>query len=86
MKKFKSLFWIGFIVVGSPIIIIFFMFIISKLASDKHKEIIEFRTPLYDTIKVEKKVIIYDTVKIEKSVKPKKVVLDSIKVVKDSIN
>lgn len=87
MKKFKSLFWIGFIMMGSPVIITFTMFIVSKLVDNKKGKKMEFKTPLYDTIKVEKKVIIYDTIRIEKIVKPKikKTNLDSVKVIKDTI-
>lgn len=87
MKKFKSLFWIGFIMICSPIIITFTMFIVSKFVSNKQGKKMEFKTPLYDTIKVEKKVIIYDTIRIEKIVKPKikKTYLDSVKVIKDTI-
>ena len=87
MKKFKSLFWFGFIIVGSPIIIIFGMFIMSKIVSDKQSKEMEMKKPLYDTIEVKKTVIVYDTVKVEKivNVKPKKIVVDTNSVRQDTI-
>ena len=89
MKKFKNLFWIGFVVVGAPIFIV----ILSAVSAYfSNREVIsendKIPTTLYDTIKVEKKVIIYDTVRVEKMVIPKKirVIADSNLVVKDTIN
>lgn len=65
MKKFNSLFFMGFTIVmipvGAIIVMMILSFIIPKNGENEYE-----REIIYDTVKVESKVMVYDTVKIEK--------------------
>jgi hypothetical protein len=80
MKKFKSLFYIGFFVLLSPIIIGLFMFILSSISESYEKFPKEEHIIVYDTIKVKVQEKVFDTVKVEKIKWVEKVKIDTISV------
>lgn len=82
MKKFNSLFWTGFTVIMLPAGGILIMVMLSFMSPKMNVDQIPIET-VYDTVKVEKKVLVYDTVKIVKEVKRKNT--DTLRVVKDTI-
>lgn len=67
MSKFNKLFYTGFFMVVSPIVIILTMFLMSSFANRTPEPEPE-QPKFYDTVKVKvkEKVIVYDTVKVEK--------------------
>jgi hypothetical protein len=80
MKKFKSLFYIGFFVLLSPIIIGLFMFILSSISESYEKFPKEEHIIVYDTIKVKVQEKVFDTVKVERIRWVEKVKIDTISV------
>ena len=91
MKKFKSLFYIGFFVLSSPIIIGVFMFILGNISESYEKFPKEEHIIVYDTVKVKVQEKVFDTVKVEKIKWVEKSSSDSTKTFskktqKDSIN
>ncbi len=65
MNKFNRLFYTGFFIVLSPIVIVLTMFLMGSFANRTPEPEPE-QPKFYDTVKVKEKVIVYDTVKIEK--------------------
>jgi hypothetical protein len=67
MNKFNNLFYIGFFIVLSPIIVILTMFLMSLYANRTPEPEPE-QPKFYDTVKVQvkEKITVYDTVKVEK--------------------
>lgn len=88
MTKFNNLFRIGFLLFLVPVLIFVIMIIISSISTNEKCTLPGKTSEVYDTIKIEKRVIIYDTIKVEKIIKPKvkKIVSDSILSVNDTIN
>lgn len=88
MTKFNNLFRIGFLLFLVPVLIFVLMLIIASVSPNEKGVPPVKPNTLYDTIKIEKRVVIYDTVKVEKIIKPKvkKIVSDSILSVNDTIN
>jgi hypothetical protein len=85
MKKFKSLFYIGFFVLLSPIIIGLFMFILSSISESYEKFPKEEHIIVYDTIKVKVQEKVFDTVKVEKIKWVEKTKPDSLNPSKENI-
>jgi|688.fasta_scaffold522015_2 hypothetical protein len=85
MKKFKSLFYIGFFVLLSPIIIGLFMFILSSISESYEKFPKEEHIIVYDTIKVKVQEKVFDTVKVERIRWVEKTKPDSLNPSKENI-
>jgi hypothetical protein len=85
MKKFKSLFYIGFFVLLSPIIIGLFMFILSNISESYEKFPKEEHIIVYDTIKVKVQEKVFDTVKVERIRWVEKTKPDSLNPSKENI-
>jgi len=85
MKKFKSLFYIGFFVLLSPIIIGVFMFILGNISESYEKFPKEQHVTVYDTVKVKVQEKVFDTVKIEKIKWVEKTKPDSLNPSKENI-
>ena len=91
MKKFKNLFWVGFIMLISPFVIFALMFLLSTLNEPSEKFPKEEHITIYDTVKVKVQQQIFDTVKVEKIKWVEKSSSDTTKstikkIQKDSIN
>jgi hypothetical protein len=67
MNKFNNLFYTGFFIILSPIIVILTMFLMSSYANRTPEPEPE-QPKFYDTVKVQvkEKITVYDTVKVEK--------------------
>jgi hypothetical protein len=85
MKKFKSLFYIGFFVLSSPIIIGVFMFILGNISESYEKFPKEEHVTVYDTVKVKVQEKVFDTVKVEKIKWVEKTKPDSLNPLKENV-
>lgn len=85
MKKFKSLFYIGFFVLSSPIIIGVFMFILGNISESYEKFPKEEHVTVYDTVKVKVQEKVFDTVKVEKIKWVEKTKPDSLNPPKENV-
>ena len=85
MKKFKSLFYIGFFVLLSPFIIGVFMFILGNISESYEKFPKEEDVTLYDTVKVKVQEKVFDTVKVERIRWVEKTKPDSLNPSKENI-
>ena len=85
MKKFKSLFYIGLVLIFSPFIISAFMVFLGGLSDNVEKLPKEEHITIYDTIKVKVQEKFFDTVKVEKIKWVEKTKPDSLNPSKENV-